>query len=104
MYFQLRARGLGPGFLANVIRITAPIKGATQTIHDSWLTLLEKLFGGRTMSGRALHVRLNPRDLRLQRLDPLIKLLDRHRVEVLAAKRDERIVGLAREQVFEVHA
>jgi NADPH:quinone reductase len=43
------------------------------------------------------------RDLRLQRLDARVKFLDRHRVEVLAAQRDERIVRLTREQIVEVH-
>ena len=50
-----------------------------------------------------LDVRFDPGDLRLQCLDPLVELVDRHRVEVLAGERDERVVGLAREQFVEVH-
>ena len=50
-----------------------------------------------------LHVRLNPSDLRLQGLDPLLELDNRQRVEVLLAECDERVVGLAREEIFEVH-
>ena len=55
------------------------------------------------MSLGALHVRLDAVDLGLEGLDPLLQFLDRHRVEVLPAERDERVVGLAREEVFEVH-
>ena len=56
------------------------------------------------MSLRALHVRLNPRDLRLQGLDPLLELRDRHRIEVLLAECDERVIRLAREKFLEVHS
>jgi NADPH:quinone reductase len=55
------------------------------------------------MSLGPLHVRLDARDLRLQRLDPRVQLLDRDRVEVLLRERDERIVGLARKEVFQIH-
>ena len=51
----------------------------------------------------ALHVRFDPSDLGLQRLDTLFQFLDRHRVEVLAAKLDEWIAGLAWEEVFQIH-
>ena len=52
----------------------------------------------------ALHMSLNAFDFGLEQCDALLKFLDRHRVEVLPAERDERIVGLAWEKVFEVHA
>ena len=42
-------------------------------------------------------------DLSFQRLYPRQQLLDRHGVEVLLCKSDERIVGLAREKVFQIH-
>ena len=48
-------------------------------------------------------MRFDARDFRLQRLDAGVKLLDRHGIEVLAAKGNERIVRLAREQIVEVH-
>ena len=48
-------------------------------------------------------MRFDPGDLGLQRFDPFLQLVDRQRVEVLFAKRHERIVGLAREEIFQVH-
>jgi len=50
-----------------------------------------------------LDVCLDTRDLRLQGLDPLVELRDRYRVEVLLAQCDERVVRLARKELFEVH-
>jgi NADPH:quinone reductase len=55
------------------------------------------------MLGRPIDMRFDPSDLGLQGLDPGVKLLDRHWVEVLPAQRNEWIVGLAREQIVEVH-
>ena len=46
---------------------------------------------------------LDALDLGFQRLDSGLQLLDRHRVEVLPGKFDQRIAGLAWEQVVEVH-
>ncbi len=43
-------------------------------------------------------------NLRLQAFDPGVKLLDRHRVEILLPKLDQRVAGLARKQVVEIHA
>ena len=51
----------------------------------------------------ALDVSFDARDLGLQGLDPLLKLLDRHRVEVLPGELDQRVAGLAREEILEVH-
>lgn len=48
-------------------------------------------------------MRFDAADLRLQRLDPRQQLLDRHGVEVLLCKGDEWIVGLAWEEVFQIH-
>ena len=67
------------------------------------LALLEQLFRRGAVRLRALHVRFDARDLGLQGLDPRLQLLDRHRVEVLPGKRDQRIFGLAWEEFFEVH-
>ena len=53
---------------------------------------------------RTLHMRFDAVDLRFQRLDPRPQLLDRHRVEVLLCKGDERIVRFAWEEVFQIHA
>jgi NADPH:quinone reductase len=55
------------------------------------------------MGFRPLHVRFDARDLDPQRLDPRLQLLDRHGVEVLLCKRDERVVGLVREELFQIH-
>jgi hypothetical protein len=55
------------------------------------------------MGLRALHVCLDTRDLGLQPLYPLLQLLDRHGVKVLLGELDERVAGLAREEIFEVH-
>jgi hypothetical protein len=43
-------------------------------------------------------------DLGLQRRDALLQFLDRHRIEILLAKLDERIARLAREEVVQIHA
>ena len=51
----------------------------------------------------ALHMRLNAGDLGLERFDPFLQLCDGQRVEVLLRQRDQRIVGLAREEIVEVH-
>jgi hypothetical protein len=67
------------------------------------LRLLEKLFGGGAVGFDALDVRFDARDLGLQGGDALVKLVDRDRIEVLLGKRDQGIVGLAREEFVEVH-
>src|SRR5690242_6357221 len=46
---------------------------------------------------------LDAGDFGLQRFDPRFQLLDRHGVEVLLCKRDERVIGLAREEFFQIH-
>jgi NADPH2:quinone reductase len=51
----------------------------------------------------AVHVRLDAGDLGLQALDARLQFVDRERIEVLLAERDQGVVGLAREQLFEVH-
>jgi NADPH2:quinone reductase len=51
----------------------------------------------------AVAVRLDPGDFLLQRRDPRLQLIDRQRVEVLLLELGERIAGLVREQLFEVH-
>ena len=50
-----------------------------------------------------LDMGFNSRDLGVERGDALVQLLDRNRIEVLPAKGDQRIVGLAREKFVEVH-
>ena len=52
---------------------------------------------------RPFHVVLDPRDFNVQRLDPGLELLDRHRVEILLGKGDQRVVGLAREKLVQIH-
>lgn len=52
---------------------------------------------------RTFHVRLDPRDLSPERLDTSQQLLDRDGIEVLLCKSDERIVGLAWEEVVQIH-
>ena len=52
---------------------------------------------------RSLDVGLDPFDLNLQRLDSCVKLLNRHRIEVLFGKFDQWVAGLAREKVVEIH-
>ena len=56
------------------------------------------------MSLRALHMRFDPRDLRLKRLDPLLELFDRQRIEVLPAKLGQRILRLVGEEFIKIHA
>ena len=55
------------------------------------------------MPGCGVHVRFDAGDLGPQDLDPLLQFLDRQRIEVLPAERDERIVGLAREEIVGIH-
>src|SRR5436305_11207292 len=43
-------------------------------------------------------------DLALERANALFQLLDRHRVEILLRELHQRIAGLAREELLEVHA
>ena len=52
---------------------------------------------------RPLHVVFDPGNFNFHRLDPRIQFLDRHRIEVLFRKRDERIIGLAWEKVVQIH-
>lgn len=51
----------------------------------------------------ALHVGFDAGDLGLEAFDPRLQLLDRHGVEVLLCKSDERVVGLAWEKVVQIH-
>ena len=50
-----------------------------------------------------LHMGLYAGDFRVKRGDPGVKLVHRHRVEVLLRQRRERILGLAREEIVEIH-
>jgi NADPH:quinone reductase len=52
---------------------------------------------------RGSDFRAHPLDLRFERLDPGVKLVDRERIEVLPPEQDERIVGLAWEELVQVH-
>jgi NADPH2:quinone reductase len=52
----------------------------------------------------ALHVRLDAGDLGFEGLDPLVQLFDGHGIEVLPGESNERVVGLAREEIFQVHS
>jgi NADPH2:quinone reductase len=49
------------------------------------------------------HFCAHPLDFPLQRRDPFLKLLDRKRVEVLLDQQHQRIAGLARKELVEVH-
>jgi NADPH:quinone reductase len=53
---------------------------------------------------RLLHMRFDAGDLGLERGDAFVKLLDRDRVEVLLREGDQWVVGLAWEELVEVHA
>jgi len=90
----------------NVIRSCRPIKGATRSIVDNpsrRSAFLEEIFRGRAVGLGAVHMCLDPSDFGLQRLDPLLELVDREWIEVLLAERDQGVVGLVREQLVEVH-
>ena len=65
----------------NVVGSAAPIKGAG-AINRGDLSL-EQLIGGGAMLLNPVDMRLDPRDFALQRLDPLVELVDRDRVEIL---------------------
>lgn len=51
----------------------------------------------------AAHVRLDARDLGPERGDPRVELVDRHRIEVLLGKLDQRIARFAREKFVQIH-
>ncbi len=55
------------------------------------------------MSLRALHMGFDARNLGLQRLNAFDQLGDRHRIEILARKLDQRIAWLAWEEILKVH-
>jgi putative PIG3 family NAD(P)H quinone oxidoreductase len=55
------------------------------------------------MVNRGFDLRAGPDDLRFQRLDPGVELVDRQRVEVLPPEQDQGIVGLAWEELVQVH-
>ena len=55
------------------------------------------------MGGGLRDMSLHAGDFGLQRLDTGVKLLDRHGIEILLGKLDQRVAGLAGEQIFEVH-
>ena len=48
-------------------------------------------------------MRLDPGNFLFERRDPLVELLDRDWVEVLLLELGQRVAGLAREEVFQVH-
>ena len=50
------------------------------------------------------HMRFDARNLGLEAFDSTLKLLDRHGIKVLLSKLDQRVAGLAGEQVVQVHA
>jgi hypothetical protein len=65
--------------------------------------LFEQLFGRGALRLDALHVRLDARNLGLKRFDAFLELVDRQRIKVLLAKRDQRIVRLAGEEIVQIH-
>src|SRR5689334_21871358 len=65
--------------------------------------LLEQLFRSGAVGSGVIHVRLDPADFRLESLDTLLELVDRHGVEVLPGKFHQRVTGLAWKEVFLVH-
>ena len=52
---------------------------------------------------RPADVVFDPGDFNFERLDARFELIDRHRIEVLLCKGDQRVVRLGREEVVEVH-
>jgi hypothetical protein len=51
----------------------------------------------------AIHVGFYARDLLLERLDALVELVDRQRIEILLLQLLERILRLVRKEFVEVH-
>ena len=56
------------------------------------------------MVNGGVDLRAHPGDLALERGDALLELLDRQGIEILLRELHQRIAGLAREELFEVHA
>lgn len=63
----------------------------------------EQVFGHRAVSLRPVDVRFHPGNLCLERRDSRLQLVDGERVEVLFRELGQRIAGLAREEVVDVH-
>ena len=51
----------------------------------------------------ALHMRFDTSDLGFQRLNAGLQLLNRHGIEILFRKLDQRVAGLAWKKIFKVH-
>ena len=64
---------------------------------------LEQLFGGRTMSRSGIHMRFDPCDFALQRLDPGGKFELRQGPEVLLHEQGQRVLRAAGKEVVLVH-
>ena len=78
-------------------------RGRARAVRRRRSALLEQFFGCGAVRLRLSDVRFDARNLRLQRLDSRVQLVDRHRIEVLSCELDQRVARLAREQVVEVH-
>ena len=64
---------------------------------------LEQLIGGAAVAFGVGHVGLDARDLRLQSLDSRDQLVDRQRAEILFDQLGQRILGLVREKLVQIH-
>jgi hypothetical protein len=80
------------------------IKGLAARLRPiSALLFLEKLIGGAAVARGFDHVGLNPLDLGLQDLDPLLELLDRQGPKVLLRDLRQWVLRPVREEIVLVH-
>ena len=66
-------------------------------------SLLEQLVGGGAEADRGVELGPHPDDLGFEQRDPRLQLLHRERIEVLPGQQRQRVVGLVREELVEVH-
>ena len=55
------------------------------------------------MAGGVVQMLLDPGNFLPENLDPLVKLVDRQRAEILANEQGQRVAGLAREEIIFIH-
>ena len=64
---------------------------------------LEQVIGGAAVAGGVVAVRLDARDLGLERLDPRRQLVERQRPQVLPDQFVERIFWFRGKEIVEIH-
>ena len=98
-------KGRGPAYPQNIAREACRRLNAEGDVSPTRhvLLLFEQLFGRRAVRLYAIDMGLHSGDLGLQGFDAGVKFLDRDGIEILFCKLRQRVAGLAREEILEVH-